>query len=799
MTRITYRSGVLIWISFVLAAAFAVVSAAQQSGGKRSQNPIAPETSAMQARLAESYGKLPLSFEANAGQTDPRVKFLSRGRGYTLFLTADEAVLALRTTKSKRTEDRNSKSAVLNLQSQIGNRQSTAPAVVRMKLVGADPAAKVSGLDELPGRSNYLIGNDPKKWRTNVPNHAEVKYKGIYPGVDLVYYGNQRQLEYDFVVRPGADPKAIRLEVVGADLGVRPAAGQHGDEGAHGGAPLRIDANGDLVLKPDSGDIRFHKPVAYQTDSGGRRRYVQAHYVLKPRGRVGIRLGRYDAARPLVIDPVLSYSTYLGGSSDDLALGIAVDSSGNAYVTGVTRSPDFPTVNPIPGACQGSCGSGSDLDAFVTKLNAAGSALVYSTYLGGSGLEEGVGIAVDSSGDAYVTGATHSTDFPTVNPVPGACQGSCGSGSDFDAFVTKLNAAGSALVYSTYLGGSAGEGGSAIAVDGSGNAWVTGPTNSSDFPTVNPVPGACQGSCGSGNHDDAFVTKLNAAGSALVYSTYLGGSGEDNPSGIAVDGLANAYVTGGTNSTDFPTVNPVPGACQGTCGTGSNFDAFVTKLNAAGSALVYSTYLGGSSFDDGLRIAVDGSGDVYVTGVTLSSDFPTVNPVPGACQGSCGSVGNGDAFVTKLNAAGPALVYSTYLGGSNFDEGLGIAVDGFGNAYVTGFTFSSDFPTVNPIPGACQGSCGTGRPNEDAFVTKVDAAGSALVYSTYLGGSSSDGAEGIAVDSAGNAYVAGGTSSTNFPVTPGTFQTTFGGGASDAFVAKISSVTQFASFSPTLN
>ncbi len=759
-----------------------------------------------QAGLIERYGKLPLSFEGNQGQTDSQVKFLSRGHGYTLFLTGTEAVLSLMSRKRPGAQHSSLHAAApfgqirtagqvpqfaglpallenqgLTAQRALQQEETPAGDVVRLKLVGANPKPKVVGVDELPGKSNYFIGNDPKKWRTNVPNYAKVRYQNVYPGVDLVYYGNQQQLEYDFVVVPGADPNAISLavlappvlsEVAGASLPPKTP-------------PLQIAADGDLVIKAPSGEIRFHRPAVYQekesegqrttpheaqqTDapdrqpSIGNRHFLDGRYILTADNHVQFEIPGYDKSRALVIDPVLSYSTYLGGSSNDQGQGIAVDTSGNAYVTGVTVSTDFPTMNPVQAA---NAGGG---DAFVTKLNAAGSTLVYSTFLGGSGGDQCNGIAVDSSGDAYVTGVTASTDFPTMNPFQAASAGGR------DAFVTKLNGAGTALVYSTYLGGSGDEQGQGIAVDTASNAYVTGVTFSTDFPTVNALQSTC-GSC-SGGLPDAFVIKFNPAGNALVYSTFLGGSAFEFGDGIAVDFSGNAYVTGQTLSTDFPTVNPIQAA---NAGAG---DAFVTKLNAAGSALVYSTYLGGSNTEIPFGIAVDSSANTYVTGQTLSTDFPTVNAFQTANAG-------GVAFVTKLNAAGSALVYSTYLGGSLDDAARGIAVDSSGNAYVAGETnvsgraTSDDFPTVNAIQATC-GGCSLGF--TDAFVTKLSAAGSALVYSTYLGGSNDEIAFGIAVDSAGSAYVTGGTHSIDFP-TANPLQETCPGcpGSSDAFVVKIS-------------
>jgi hypothetical protein len=638
-------------------------------------------------------------------------------------------------------------------------------AVLRMRLVGANPHARVSGLEELPGKSNYFIGNDAKKWRTNVPSYAKVKYSNVYPGVDLVYYGNQGKLEYDFVVQPGTDPRQIALDV---------GAGLAPPERPPQAVVLRVNAAGDLVVATDGGEVVFHKPIIYQPAAYNEPRtkneeLIDGRYILAG-DRVTFEVASYDKTRPLVIDPVLAYSTYLGATT--IGYSIAVDASGNAYVTGETLSTYFPVT---PGAFQTGWGGGS-ADAFVSKFNAAGSALIYSTYLGENDFEYGAGIAVDASGNAYVSGDTSSSDFPTT---PGAFQTTFGGGGGFgtcpgiwsggcDPFVTKLNATGSALVYSTYLGGTGPDVGTGITVDTSGNAYVTGSTASSDFPTT---PGAFQTVYG--GNGNAFVSKLNATGSALVYSTYLGGSGGDSAASIAVGATGNAYVTGGTESSNFPTT---AGAFQTTYGgTGDCYngwscgDAFVTQLNATGSALVYSTYLGGSSGDSGASIAVGAAGSAYVTGGTTSSNFPTT---AGAFQTACCG-----AFVSKLNAHGSTLVYSTYLGG---DSGYGIAVDASGNGYVTGYTQSSDFPTT---PGAFQTIYG-GAGN--AFISELNAAGSALNYSTYFGGSAGVGASAIAIDASGNVYIIGSTYDSDLPTTPGAFQTTYATGGADAVVAKMS-------------
>jgi hypothetical protein len=448
-----------------------------------------------QARMLEAYGKLPLNFELNQGQTDRRVKFLSRGSGYSLFLTGDEAVLTLRkgSPPSKLGNEHVSHQLAkgglqrASFVAAHAKRHSpkTTQAVLRMRLVGVNERAKTTGLEQLPGKSNYFIGNDPKKWRSNVPNYAKVKCANVYPGVDLLYHGNQRQLEYDFVVQPGADPRQIELSFDGAKR-------------------LRLDAHGDLIVDITRGEVIEHKPIIYQ-DIGGMRRQVAGSYELRNGHTAGFKLAGYDAHQSLTIDPSLGYSTYLGGSNSDLGAGIAVDSAGNAYITGITSSSNFPTT---AGAFQSTVGGGS-FDAFVSKLNSSGSALMYSTYLGGSNYDAGNEIALDSAGNAYVTGNTFSNDFPTT---AGAFQTTF-SGGSYDAFVSKLNSSGSTLVYSTYLGGSDSDGAGGIAVDSSGNAYVTGLTRSTNFPTT---AGAFQTTYGGG--ENAFISKLNSSGSAPVYS-----------------------------------------------------------------------------------------------------------------------------------------------------------------------------------------------------------------------------------------------------------------------------------------
>jgi concanavalin A-like lectin/glucanase superfamily protein/beta-propeller repeat-containing protein len=677
--------------------------------------------------MPEVYGRLPLSFEANQGQVDRSVRFLSRGLGYTLFLTSTEAVLRL-------------------------SRQGQETSIVGVRLAGGNGHPHVIGVGPQTATSNYFIGNDPRGWHTGVAHYAEVLMQSVYPGVDMVYRGDQQRLEYDFVVAPGADPGRIRLAFRGADR-------------------ITIGARGELILHTASGDLVQPPPTVYQKD-GQRRRQIEGRYVLLPGRQVGFSLGRYDRTRPLIIDPVLVYSSFLGGSGDEVINGIAVDAAGNAYLTGSTDSLTFPG---ITGSSIRPTNGGGVRDAFVTKINAAGTAIVYSTFLGGSGEDRAIGIAVDGSGNAYVTGFTSSTTFPGVSS--GSIQ-KTNAGSN-DAFVTKVNATGTALVYSTFLGGSKGDGGVHIAIDGTGNSYVLGTTSSPAFPGVNA--GSIQPVLNEGFiAGDFFITKINAAGTAIVYSTYLGGeSGFEFAGGIAVDGAGNAYVTGFTASKSFPGVN---GASLQPAHGGGSYDAFLTKINAPGTAIVYSTFLGGSEEDFAEALAVDGSGNAYVVGQTGSLSFPGVN-VASLQPANAGGIG--DAFVTKVNAAGTAIVYSTFLGGSGHDQATGVAIDGAGSAHVAGWTDSTTFPGIDEssLQPVNAGSF-------DAFVTQINAAGTATVYSTFLGGGGSDVANGIALDGAGNAYVAGSTSSATFPGVSGSaLQPVNAGGTHDAFVAKVGAAT----------
>ncbi len=732
---------------FTAALSFGMANISTITATAAATTPVEPTTLG-KTNIVAGYGKLPLSFEANRGQMDAQVQFVSRGQGYTLFLTSREAVLSL----SKPGARHRSPAAGRQPES-AAVASDAANAVVRMQMVGGNRRPLITQEDELPGKSNYFIGNDPDKWRSNVPNYARIRYREVYPGIDLVYYGNQRRVEHDFIVAPGADPSRISFRLRGV-------------------SKLRLDA-GDLVMQTAQGELRLLKPEIYQIVEGERRE-VAGRYVLAGGNKVGFEIAVFDRRQPLVIDPILSYSTYLGGSDAEEGKGIALDSSGNVYVTGYTLSTDFPTKNPYQNTNHGAFLANNV--AFVTKLAADGQSLVYSTYLGGSGGDSVERIAVDSNGNAYITGGTSSPDFPIVNAIPGSSFYISG-----DSFVTKLSTSGSSLVYSTYLGGTNGSSYTYdIAVDSSGNAYVTGYTYSTDFPTKNPY----QSSNRDATDRNAFITKLapNTGSSAvsLVYSTYLGGSGSgmggDWGNTIAVDSSGNIYVAGSAFSSDFPLKNAYQSSNHG---AGNTPVVFVSKLKADGSDLVYSTFLGGNGGsgpfgDHATGIAVDSSGSAYVAGYTTSTDFPTKNPYQSTNKG-LGS--NPVAFVTKFKADGSDLVYSTYLGGSSRDFGNGIAVDSGGYAHVVGSTRSADFPTRNALQSSLTGIF-------NAFITKLSMDGTALVYSTYLGGTNGDGANGIALDSSGNAYVTGGTSSTDFP-TKNPYQASYKGGDSDVFIAKL--------------
>ncbi|HVI08016.1 MAG TPA: SBBP repeat-containing protein [Candidatus Binatia bacterium] len=757
------------------------------AGGTNSGRANATE----RAKALETYGRFPMSFTENQGQTDDRVQFVSRGAGYILFLTRDGAVMKLKNASASSSAPASASHGPnqiapksTSLMPYVGNRlggfsgnhtEDAAPAVLSLKVLGANGAAEISGVDRLPNTSNYFIGSDPTKWRTNVENFERVRYAGIYPGVDMIYYGSQGQLEYDFVVAPGADPGRIALQLGGGAAGQQPLAPE-------------IDSTGDLVAHLEGGNVQFHQPVVYQTVAG-RRQNVDARYTVRANGEVGFELGSYDRSRELVIDPTVAYSTYLGGSNIDVGYGAAVDCCGSSFIVGGTFSTDFPVTS---GDVQGANAGGEDI--FVTKFVANASSEEYSTYIGGSGNDVATDIHLDNLGDMTVTGYTLSQDFPLVNWIQGTFGGGTVTG---DAFVFQIASHGTALVYSTYLGGDSDDQGYSLAIDASNNVYVVGYTSSTNFPVTQDslsttCPATAAGACSTG-----FVTKISSSGSEMSYSTYLGGSNGlgDSAYGVTTDANGDAYVVGITGSPNFPTTS---GAYKTSCGSDSKcngtYDGFVSELNPSGNGFVFSSFLGGSAYDYSAGIALDTTG-IYVSGNTTSTDFPTTK---GAAQTTFGGMSSGcvpnnattcgDVTITKLKTNGSALIYSTYLGGSQDENpGLSMAVDPGGSVYVTGQTASLNFPSVNALLPTYNGG------PTDGFLTKLNPAGSAWVYSTYLGGDGPDNGSRVALDIFTAAYVTGTTGSLNFPTTGGVFQlhcNSCGVGMSDTFVTKVATNAQ---------
>lgn len=747
------RQAMLLFTCRAIAGLVAGCGLAQAAtGGEASARSATASDTGHQLTL-DSFGQLPLSFEVNNGQSGPSVRYLARGPGYSVFLTPGEVILGVQQPVA----------ASRTARSGSEHRRR----VIRTRFEGAQRVPAIAGEARQQHESNYFTGSAPAQQFIRVANYARVRYTQLYPGIDLVFYGNQRQLEYDFVVAPGADPRRIRLAIDGADK-------------------VTLDQEGDLLLHTDAGVIRQHRPVIYQMIDG-QRRDIDGRYVLSAKNRVGIQVAAYDTSLPLIIDPVLSYSSYLGGKAQDTGMAIAVDATGNAYVTGYTNSSDF----PLLGQYDRSIGNG-DTDIFVTKINSTGTALVYSTYLGGrNGRDYAFGVAVDAAGSAYVTGTTTGSDYPTT---AGAYQAGIAAGG---SFVTKLAPAGNALAYSTYVHNVSVRG---IALDNSGSAYLTG----SAVAGFQTTPGAYQTAFRSNAGTNAFVLKLNPAGSASAYATYLGGSGIDLGNGIAVDGHGNAYVGGKTNSADFPLADAYQPALRGAS------DGFVTRIGPAGNVLGFSTYLGGTLNDSVNAIALDPGYNVYLAGETYSADFPVKNAFQPVKAGKLLiNSSTGSAFVTKLSASGNDLVYSSFLGGEvctstcqvviggaeyEADAAFAIAVDASGHAFVTGLAKSYTFPRVDSLlPAKTQDS------DNSLFVTKVAMAGNALLYSTLIrqgyspyadapNGKPMGAGKGIALDAAGSAYVVSDADESNvFSTTAGSFQPVLAGGfGQDAIVLKLS-------------
>lgn len=688
-----------------------LVSGTTTQTSAREQGPNTPGTTNV-------FGRLPLQFEANVGQSRPGIDFLSRRPGFTLGLSATEAVFSL--VRSEVPQRREKAPRLTEPRRKV-------PAVVRMQLAGANGAARKTGAAPLPGRVNYFLGNDPRRWKRNVPTYGRVRYAEVYPGVDLVYYGSEQRLEYDFVVAPGADPGQIRLSYAGA------------------GQPA-LAPNGDLLLTTAAGPLRQHRPVVYQ-EVAGARMPISGEYTLSGDDSVKFALGEYDRTRPLVIDPVLSYSSFLGGSQTDYCQAGALGVDGSYYVTGYTTSLDFPTVDPLQPV------AGASLEGFVAKIDPSGSEVVYCTYFGGDDRDIPIGLDLDAFGNVYVTGHTTSRNLPVVQPF----QPTFGGGED--GFLLKLNSAGNGISYCTYLGGSGEDDGMDVAVDSQGYVNVAGYSSSTNFPVLHPFYQPLSVS------RNAFITRFNPSGTSLSYSSQFGGSNTDTGFAVAVDAGGSAYVVGATSSLDFLSVNPMS--------FNDLYDGgFLTKISPDG-VVQFSGRIGGDNIDVIQDVAVDALGQSYLVGKTGSTNLVPANslqPAPGGVR---------DGFLLRINAAGSQVLSGTYLGGSDEDVATAVALDGDGNIGVTGETYSANFPTYRAIQP--QNGGGIFR---DAFVTLLNPTAAAVIYSTYFGGAGGEIAESLSLDANGNAYLTGLTSSFNFP-TVAPFQPAYGQGDYDAFVARI--------------
>jgi hypothetical protein len=762
------------------------------SGGvaRLSRSQPTSATSSLAAASSSSPRIWPVSFEPNEGQANPAVEYLSHGPGYAISLTQSEADIALPQncheysfSPSLDVKTQNRLEATKRGRLILRHFQRCQSAPLQMSFAGASHNARLAAFDELSAKSNYFLGADRRKWRTGIPNYARVKYAGLYPGVDLVFYGNHGDLEFDYIISPGADPNHVALKFAPHER-------------------LRVAPNGSLQVGPLVNSVVFHRPHIYQMERG-RQCTVQGRFALLRGNRVAFRLGSYNHREPLIIDPTLTYSTFLNGTTGvSDGDGIAVDSSGDAYIVGTTFSASFPTINGY----QSTAGAPGNGIVFLAELNPTGTQLLYSTYLGGTGGDYGTDVAIDSSGNAYLTGYTFSTDFPVLNGFQTQNNNTTG-GNAFVARIDTTKTGTASLVYSTYLGGGGnsynpnswyGDSGLGIAVDSSGHAYVTGATVSDASVTAFPTTSSAYQTTLLSANGNAFLTAVDttqSGSSSLLYSTYLGGNGAgsfgDSGTDVSTDGAGNAYLVGWTTSNSFGAFPTTSSAYQSTLrGTSSN--AFLTEIATTKSgvaSLIYSTYFGGSrggtTGDTAGGVALDSAGKVYVTGQATSANFPTT---PGAYEAT--NSADGMAFVAKFDTTqtgSASLLYSTLLGGATTtmgDVGEGIVVDTSGDAFVVGQTSSTSFPTTsNAYQSSLNSSTGW-----NAFLSEVNPTASSLVYSTYLGGDTNFGAiaTGVALDSLSDAYIVGYTNASDFPTTTGAYQTTLNGSTS-AFVAEIDS------------
>ena len=651
---------------------------------------------------------IPVSFEQNQGQFDEQVKFLARVKDGVILLTTNSVIIHFPGLEKP----------------------------VRMEFVGSNVIPEIKGEKQLVTRSNYLIGNSPDSWQSNVTHFGQVRYQELYNGVDVVFYSRNGKLEYDFIISPAANPDQISVKITDVN-------------------GTTLNRNNDLVLYTDEGNITQSIPDVYQLIDG-QRVMVDARQVLDENNILYFEIPKYKQAHALIIDPVLSFSRFFGGSGDEEIISLTTDRDENIYLVGGTSSPNMPISNNSLTYPEDMFNVDGNRLAFVAKLDPSGTRIVYMTYLGGSKTATAHYVRVDREGNAYLAGRTEADDFPTMNPI----QSRYGGGSD-DVFLSKLNSNGSALIYSTYIGGSEYDQARSLALDDSGSVYLTGRTESDNYPVFNPFIADF------GGNQDGFVTKVSPDGSRLVYSSYLGGSQNDIGHAITVDTDGNAYITGLSNSPDFPTVN----AYQDTFSGGDGDDTIVVKVSADGSRLLYSTFIGGTGDDESRAIAVDDSGNAIITGYTRSTDFPIVYALQDEHGGD-----THDIFVSSLTPDGSGLRFSTYIGGSGRDYGRGLALDSSDNIYLTGYTTSLDFRLHEPIQERYAGG------SADAFVIKLDPMARDLLYSSYLGGSEYERGRAVTVDNSGNILVSGRTESADFTLT----SPVFGGGTDDAFVIKIS-------------
>lgn len=676
-----------------------------------------------------------LTFESNLGQYEDSARFISRGAGYYLALSPAELRVTVKKPGAAPVPGVGATQPFERVEKSFSYR------ALHITLTGANPNAQMKGEGGVVNRANYFLGNNPSRWRSGVPAFQRVRVESVYPGIDLLHYGNQQQLEYDFEVAPEADPQLIAMQFRGADQ-----------------LHLRQDT-GELIIEMGDVELRQPRPLIYQM-IGGHRRLISGDYDLRDATTLGFVIGEYDHKLPLIIDPVVSYSKLFGGSGDDTFWALALDSDGNVYIAGETLSPNLASAGAFQTNLAGVLSGHGDV--VVSKLNNQGAFTAdgYSTYIGGIADDAALALAVDGAGNAFVTGYTGSTDFPTRFPIQTNIMGTATPfpAPPLDLFVAKINPSGSNLVFSTFYGGSQDELGVGIALDANTNVYVVGRTSSSNFPTANTIWTNLSGGT------DGFVLNLDATGTNVLYSRYLGGAGNDFARDVVVNLSGNPVVVGYTSSTNFPvTTNAVQHFLNQTTNLSYVDDAFVSELDAASGALIHSTFLGGTNQDRAIRAAVDPAGAIYVAGLSLSGDFPrtSTNFYTTVVSNSTYA----DVFVVKLNPTQTNLDYSITFGGSARDQVWDIAVDTLGRASVVGETLSVDFPTssLNGILG------GTNAGGTDAFIAQINSAGNAFTYAALMGSPAEDAGYGVTVDSGGNAYFVGRTASEKFPTKPFTY------------------------------